>query len=127
MQTGMIETACEFEKVRPVYMIRPIPELELNVPNVMGKALWQTGKPREVSISLADYQKRQTLAWNMQDIAAKRCGIKILNPLPYLCKENKCKGDIDGIPIYFDDDHLNERGGQLLIPLLKTVFTSNNN
>lgn len=127
MQTGMIETACEFAKVRPVYMIRPIPELELNVPNVMGKALWQTGKPREVSISLEDYHKRQTLAWNMQDIAAKRCGIKILNPLPYLCKENKCKGDIDGIPIYFDDDHLNERGGQLLIPLLKTVFTSNNN
>lgn len=121
LRDGAIETACRLAQDRPVYMVRPIPELRLHVPITMGRALIR-GEPRRVSISLEEYHERHAFAWETQDMAAERCGVKILDPLPYLCREGRCWGDVDGLPIYFDDDHLNERGGSLLIPMFRQVF-----
>lgn len=119
---GTIETACNFAKYRTVYMVRPIPELKLHVPKTMGRALLMRGEKLRVSISLDEYHERHAYAWETQDIAAKRCGVKILDPLPYLCSEGRCWGDLNGLPIYLDDDHLNERGGSLLIPMFSQIF-----
>jgi hypothetical protein len=48
--------------------------------------------------------------------------VKILNPLPYLCDDQKCDGTRDGMPLYVDDNHLSERGNRLLVPMFKQVF-----
>ncbi|MBW6454059.1 MAG: hypothetical protein K0A92_09815, partial [Methyloprofundus sp.] len=126
MQNGMIETACAFADHRPVYMLRPIPELKLDVPRVMGRAA-MLGKVKRVSISLQEYEERHRIAMYAQDQAAERCGVTILDPRPYLCTDGRCWGDVDGVPIYSDDDHLSERGGQLLIPLFQQMFTDSIN
>lgn len=117
----LISTACEFAKTRPVYMVRPIPEMRRNVPRTMGRTeLW--GRHERVSISLDEYHQRHRLAWEAQDAARAQCGIHILDPLPYLCSDGHCWGDKDGLPIYFDDDHLSERGAALLLPMFETMF-----
>lgn len=122
MRKGIVDTACEFARTRQVYMLRPIPELKVDVPNTMGRAL-MLGRPTEVSISMAEYQARHAYSWETQDIAVKRCGIKILDPLPSLCSEGRCRGnDKSSLPIYIDSNHLSERGGNLLIPLFRHVF-----
>ena len=120
---GIIETACAFAQHHPVYMLRPIPELKFNVPKTMGRALMQ-GKQVRVSITLEEYQARNKFIWETQDLAAQRCGVKILDPLPYLCKDGRCNGDTNGQPIYFDDDHLSERGASLLVPLFRQIFNN---
>jgi hypothetical protein len=117
----MIDTACAFAKDRPVYVVRPIPEMPVDVPKHMGFAR-SRGSLERVSVTLDDYQRRNAFVWSAQDEAAKRCGVKILDPLPALCRDGQCWGDVDGRPIYYDDDHLSERGGALLIPALQTVF-----
>lgn len=117
----LVATACEFAKTRSVYMMRPIPELRRDVPRTMGRAaLW--GLDGRVSISLEEYHDRNRLAWEAQDAASAQCGVKILDPLPYLCSDGRCWGDKDGMPIYSDDDHLSERGAALLQPLFETMF-----
>lgn len=116
-----IDTACEFAKTRPVYMLRPIPEMGRDVPRTMGRAAFR-GHDERVSISLEDYHNRHRLVWEAQDAASAQCGIQILDPLPYLCSDGRCWGDKDGMPIYVDDDHLSERGAALLQPLLETMF-----
>ncbi len=121
MREGIIDTACAFAKQRPVYMLRPIPELKQDVPKTMGRALMQ-GKQVRVSISLDEYHQRNAFAWETQDLAAARCGVKILDPLPYLCHDGSCYGDADGHPLYFDDDHLSEYGGDRLRPLFNSMF-----
>jgi len=117
----LIETACQFANVRPVYILRPIPELRRNVPLTMGRAA-MFGSQKRVSISLEEYHERHRTVWKIQDAAQAQCGVHILDPLPYLCWEGRCWGDKDGVPIYFDDDHLNERGAALLMPLFKAGF-----
>jgi len=123
MAAGIIDTACEFAKTRPVYMVRPTPEFAVNVPKAMGRALLR-GEELRASLSLTDYHKRHDFVWNIQDEAQRRCGIKILDPLPYLCEGNTCYGDKDGLPLYYDDNHLNERGASLLSPLFSQVVNS---
>ena len=125
MQNGIAQTACAFAQHRPVYMMRPIPELKLDVPRTMGRAAIIWGQERRVSITLDEYEERHRIAWAAQDRAAEKCGVILLVPRPYLCSDGRCWGDADGLPIYNDDDHLSERGGQLLIPLFKQMFNTN--
>jgi peptidoglycan/LPS O-acetylase OafA/YrhL len=125
LQAGIVETACAFAQHRPVYMLRPIPEMKLDVPRTMGRAAIIWGQERRVSITLDEYEERHRIAWAAQDRAAEECGVILLDPRPYLCSDGRCWGDADGLPLYIDDDHLSERGGQLLIPLFKQMFNTN--
>lgn len=118
----LVETACSFAKQRPTFLLRPIPELGEDVPRTMARAVL-FGQTRRVSISLADYHARHRVVWEAQDAAQAQCGVQILDPLPYLCSDGRCWGDRDGMPLYYDDDHLNERGAALLRPLFARMFT----
>ena len=117
----IIDTSCGFARKGPVYLVRPIPELRLNVPRTMGMALLR-GHQERVSISLDEYRIRNRFIWAAQDIARAQCGIHILDPLPYLCSDGRCWGDQDGLPLYIDDHHLSGRGAALLLPMFQTIF-----
>jgi len=121
LQTGFVETICAFSEYRPVYIVKPIPELIDDVPKTMGRAL-QTGNNIRVSISLEEYGERERFAIETQKLAAEQCGATLLDPTPYLCNSGRCWGDVEGLPIYYDDDHLSERGGSQLIPMFREVF-----
>lgn len=48
--------------------------------------------------------------------------VTILDPLPFLCDGDHCTAVKDGLPLYWDDDHLNNVGARLLKPLLLPIF-----
>ncbi|MGU5952374.1 acyltransferase family protein [Klebsiella pneumoniae] len=119
-----VDTMCQLSANRDVYLVRPIPEMGVDVPNSMARAL-MFGKPDPtISISLEEYHARHKVVWAAQDAAAAQCGVKILDPLPYLCHDGRCWGSKDGRPIYSDDDHLSEFGNKLLVPMFKQVFAA---
>lgn len=120
-RAALIDTACEFNKSRPVFLVRPIPEMPVNVPNSLGRALVQ-GRKYEIGVSLGEYFKRNRFIWDAQDAAVASCGVKILDPLPYLCPSGECMGAKDGRPLYYDDDHLSEFGASQLMPMFDGVF-----
>ncbi len=117
----LIDAACEFNKTRPVYLVRPTPELKLDVPRTTGRAMMMHRNP-EVALSMREYWERHRLIWDAQDEAVKRCGVKVLNPLPYLCKQNACYGVENDVVLYYDDDHLSEKGASRLVPMFSSVF-----
>ncbi len=116
-------TVCSIAKDHPVYLVRPIPEMGVDVPKTMARAAMH-GKFEGVSISLAEYHQRQDFIWAAQDAARDQCGVKILDPLPYLCHDGRCYGAQNGRPLYYDNNHLSEFGNKLLVPMFATVFTS---
>lgn len=117
-----IDTICEFAQNNPVYLVRPTPEVKKHVPLTMFRSLTLSGKAASVKITRDEYDQRHITAFKMQDEAVKQCGVKILNPLPYLCDNKYCYGDIDGIPLYFDDDHLSSYGSSIVSPIYDEVF-----
>lgn len=121
---ALIETTCQLAKHRPVYMVRPIPEMGIHVPKTMARKLMLGEKNVEISISIEEYHQRHAVIWAAQDEAAQQCGANILNPLPYLCHDGRCMSNIAGRPIYYDDDHLSEFGNKLLKPMFEEVFAT---
>lgn len=118
----MINTICEFSENNPVYVTRPTPELIRNVPLSMFRSSTLNGEIENIKIPLATYQERQRTAYKMQDEAVTKCGAKILDPVPYLCDSDYCYGSKNGIPLYFDDDHLSGYGAKTIAPIYEEVF-----
>lgn len=116
-----VTTMCSLAEHRPVYIVRPTPEMGVDVPTLIGRAML-LGRERRFSLSLADYHKRHAFIWAVQDEAAKRCGVHLLNPLPYLCSDDKCPSAEGNRPLYRDTDHFTEFGNRLLVPMFRTVF-----
>ncbi|WP_227804042.1 SGNH hydrolase domain-containing protein [Marinomonas profundi] len=119
---SLIETSCLLVKKRPVYLVRPIPEIAINVPATLARNMLFGRGDDDIKITLADYHQRNKLVWDAQDQAAQQCGVKILDPLPYLCDDEYCYGSRDGRPLYYDDDHLSEYGNKFLVPMFEQVF-----
>lgn len=117
-----VKTVCSIKNSERVYLVRPYPEMGVNVPKAMGRALLLGRNVESISISLDEYHDRHKVMWDAQDDAARSCGVHILDPLPYLCHDGKCWGSKNGRPIYYDDDHLSEYGNKLLIPMFKQVW-----
>lgn len=117
------DTACQLAKTRLVFLVRPIPEMTVNVPRYMSRRMaW--GLDSEVSISMEQYMHRNGWLLAAQDEAKERCGVKVLDPLPYLCRDGRCYASKDGRALYYDHGHLSEYGNKLLVPMFKEVYRS---
>lgn len=121
-KSNFLSTTCEIAKNHKVFLVRPIPEMGVDVPKHVSRSILFRRPDVDVSISLDSYHKRHEFVWEAQDEASKKCGVKILDPLPYLCKNGRCDGSVKGIPRYYDDDHLNEHGNKLLKPMFDKIL-----
>lgn len=117
-----LESTCRLARNRDVYVLMPVPDMPVEVPKAMGKAMLR-GLPADVSTTRAQYHARNDFVRTLMEEAAGRCQIKLLDPVPYLCSEERCDGQRDGIPLYVDDDHLSEHGNRLLVPLFMPIFS----
>lgn len=116
-----VSTICELAADRKLYLVRPIPEMKFSVPQIMARHKMM-GIEKRVSISMDEYRSRHQFILDLQDEARLRCGVEILDPVPYLCDKNSCYGDLNGRPLYSDDDHLSEFGNKLLVPMFSKMF-----
>ena len=115
------QSACQLSKHRTVYMVRPIPEMGFNVPQTLSRRMI-FGLNEDMFIPFESYWQRNAWVWAAQDAARDQCGIKILDPIPYLCHDGRCYGSLNGRPLYSDDDHLSEFGNKLLLPMFAEVY-----
>jgi peptidoglycan/LPS O-acetylase OafA/YrhL len=118
---NMVSTACHLAVGRKVYLMRPVPEMGVDVPSKLARtAIW--GGEMDVRVLLQDYMQRQQFIWQAQDRAHRECGVELLNPTSILCTDGYCHGADGGRPLYFDDDHLSEFGNRKLVPMFRRVF-----
>lgn len=108
----------------PVVLVAPVPEVGWHVPEQMIKRTRYGGGP--VLTPYSAYQKRH--AWVLEQLeSAERAHSNLhLMPVADLFCDTKpggwCRAEQDGQPLYFDDDHLNERGAALVASrLLETL------
>jgi len=120
MKEAIVSSACELANSRKVYFVKPIPHMPSRVPETMSRAA-ALGIPKRVSVDLVEYQNNSRYALEVLQDMERKCGVILLDPIPYLCQKGVCYGDKNGLPLYFDDDHLNERGAQLLVDMFKNI------
>jgi peptidoglycan/LPS O-acetylase OafA/YrhL len=118
-----INTICEIAKDRKVFLVRPFPEMPLNVPKLLSRKL-MISENAGVMISMDSYKKRHAFVLSVQDTAAKDCGAVVLDSPSYLCDSEYCYGSKSGRPFYYDASHLSEFGNRRLIPMFETIFNA---
>ena len=116
------DVVCSIAQSHPVYIVKPIPEMPFSIYkglNMHRRLFQQTS---DISVPLSEYEKRNRFANSVIDAAAKHCNATILDPTPYLCPNGKCMGSKDGVPLYFDDNHLVDAGDEQLKGLFSEVM-----
>ncbi len=118
LQEAYVDTVCTFAARRRVLLLRPIPEMGFDVPQVASRQL-AAGIRSDIEMRFDVYMQRSQDAWDMQDAASERCGAEIIDTTRVLCPKGRCMATQDLLPMYSDDDHLSEAGNQLLTDLFR--------
>ena len=123
VEQAFVKTACEFGAKRPLYVVQPIPIQRVEVAKEVSRDLLFYNKRQKSYVrTIVDYKHKNKVQLDSLNIAQQQCDMAVLDPTPYLCKDGICPGMIDGMPIFSDDDHLNENGNKLLTPLFEKIF-----
>ncbi|MGM9514080.1 acyltransferase family protein [Roseateles sp. DB2] len=112
---------CELAATRPVWVVRPIPEIGRHVPQLMSRRL-AMGQEPELGLAWQDYQARNAWVWQAQDEARRRCGARIIDPTALLCDGQRCATSRQGRPLYIDDNHLSGFGNAELAPVFRKAL-----
>jgi hypothetical protein len=115
------KTICDLAERRVVYVLDPIPEMGESVPQTLIRNKLFHQIDTDVGIRLHEYQQRHKQVRAMNRELAQACGVRLLDPLSYLCDADMCWGSANGRSLYYDDDHLSEWGNRRLVPLFSQI------
>ncbi|MEZ9888016.1 acyltransferase family protein [Vibrio breoganii] len=118
---SIVDTACKYSNNRDVYLVRPYPRMIPNLPNELIKHLMFGQQLPDTGLDFNDYIAINKFVFDAQDRARAQCGVKILESHHFLCDESSCFGTRDGIPIYYDSNHLTETGNKLLSEMFSSI------
>jgi peptidoglycan/LPS O-acetylase OafA/YrhL len=121
-RAALLRTACALSQHRRVYLTLPLPRFDIDVPRVVAYRLMRDPAAPDPSIDLAVHRRRNAEIVSIMEEARDNCGVRLLDPTPYLCPDGECRASIGGRPLYTDGHHLSEYGNQRLVPMFREVF-----
>ncbi|MEX0614624.1 MAG: SGNH hydrolase domain-containing protein, partial [Methylophaga sp.] len=122
VSNAIVETFCSFSAERPVFVLKPTPEQNHQVAKETSRQLLFYDHMPEYAITREDYYDKNSTVLKALQRSHEKCDVTVLDPIPYLCDNGVCPGMINGLPITSDEDHFNEYGNKLLVPVFEQVF-----
>jgi peptidoglycan/LPS O-acetylase OafA/YrhL len=116
------DNICGIAETRRVFIMQPIPDMGVHVPQTITRAKLYGGREIDVSVSRNIYNDKNKAIRHLNEDTAKICGAETIDPVPYLCDEKTCLGSIKNRPLYYDDNHLSEYGSRLLTPMFSKIW-----
>ena len=104
-----------------VVIIGPVPEIGRDVPRVLAKAAWRR-EAVDMSLPLSAHLERQANVHSVLAQSARAYGARYADPAAYLCGAACPVVSANGVPLYFDDNHLASAGNVKLGGFLDAVF-----
>jgi hypothetical protein len=98
---------------RTVTIIGPVPDLKLNPPDTIIRAMMRGGTA-DVRATFADFEVRQARVLALLRQLAHRPGVRVVYPHESLCDTHVCRTMDGKMPIYSDDNHLGVNGVALI-------------
>ncbi len=123
-KTHIVDTICSLTSLeKTVYVVAPVPEMNAHVPRTLAKSRLVGQSEINISISKNDHVIKHEIALEALSTAKQQCQAIILDPVPFLCDENKCSGVANGVPVYRDNHHLSVTGSLNLKPLFSGIYS----
>jgi len=120
--TKMVQTNKE------IIFLKDIPDLDFNIKTCFQvrpvHLPYRSVTRKDCSMNYADYKQRIIESDKVIDELLKGFPqVKVYNPRPLFCKDGRCTARDDEFPYYFNGDHLNQYGANMVIKdmLVKTT------
>ncbi|NKB99606.1 MAG: acyltransferase family protein [Pseudomonadales bacterium] len=108
---------------RRIVIIGPVPETGNDIPNVLAKSVWR-GRSLDLTVPRELFDARQEHVSEIFRAAHKKSSFEYFAAHDYFCDERVCEvTNDDGLPLYFDDNHISSHGGQRLVPLFRHILS----
>lgn len=109
-----------------VVLVYPIPELAWNIAAQNYRYFRSHGTPLpEISIPAEDYRRRNRFVIEAFDGLASEPKLSLVRPERLFCDSvlpGRCAGQVNGQPLYLDDDHLSDAGADLVVtPIIASL------
>ena len=102
-----------------VVIVGPTPEHPSSVPQETARRMWLQGDDRApVSIATEAYDERHSQVMAMLDRLPHHPRLRRVGVRGVFCPGEMCLAELDGEPLYYDDDHLSVEGASLVAPLV---------
>jgi peptidoglycan/LPS O-acetylase OafA/YrhL len=107
------------EKIAPVVIVGPIPEVGWNVGNTNFKSIMiRKENPPDISTSFQRFRERNQFILGALDEMQRGLRFQRVDPEQIFCNtwiKDRCVAQYLGIPYYADDDHVSESGAELIV------------
>ncbi|WP_349742776.1 acyltransferase family protein [Roseateles cavernae] len=111
-----------------VVLVYPIPETSWNIASLNYRHFQATGKPmQELTFPDIDFQRRNRLVNTAFDELLGHPRLHAVKPANHFCnheRPGRCVVQEDGIPLYYDDDHLSDAGAARVVPDIMEALRS---
>ena len=94
-------------------VVGPVPEVAQDVPTVLAKAKWR-GRDLSLQVQTRDFLARQ--ATFLDALGHASSAVDYLPLHDRLCDEYQCTLAKNGLPLYFDENHLASSGIEMVRP-----------
>lgn len=121
-RTNYINTMCQISKNHPVYVLKPIPSYPYDVPKRMVTDRIFRFNEKPLTVFIPEYQANNKFLLEIMEETSEKCGVHLLDPTDYLCKNGTCYATKEKSPLYSDDNHLSDEGSMQLAPLFQNIF-----
>ncbi|NBB08953.1 acyltransferase family protein [Pseudomonas sp. SLFW] len=88
---------------------------------MVGRSAERLGRP--IAEHLARQQFLNTL---FTELSQQDPNVRVLDPAPLMCPGGICRAEFDGYSQYMDENHLSDKGGERMKPLLAPIYLSEN-
>jgi peptidoglycan/LPS O-acetylase OafA/YrhL len=106
---------------RKVVIISSVPEIGWAVPETLAR-IAVTHSNLDIRPTVAEFRARQAVVLKTFAEMHRKYGATVLYPDSILCATGRCMVQNNGLPIYFDSDHLTQAGAHLLAPILDPLL-----
>jgi peptidoglycan/LPS O-acetylase OafA/YrhL len=119
---AILRSTCALAAAGPTYVVLPTPQFPFWVSRELQRRLIADPTAPDVAMPYRAHEARIRGTVAVLREAERRCGVRLLDPAPYLCPDGTCRGSVDHRPLYRDDHHLTDGGARLLAPMFRRVF-----
>jgi peptidoglycan/LPS O-acetylase OafA/YrhL len=122
---NLVASMCRLAKAGPTYAVMPTPEFpDFWVSRELQHRLVADPNAPDIVQPRARFDRVSHAAATALRQAAAQCGLRLLDPAPYICDDKVCRGSIHRRSIFRDENHLSTYGITMLVPMFRPVFAA---
>ena len=107
-----------------VVLVYPIPEQGWDIPNRAAKAGLLGIDLSMSSVKRDVIERRYSEVVSLFDSFGENKNLVRIFPTKIFCDENRCASNLQGVPLYYDDDHLSNEGAKLVVKEIMKNLTN---